>query len=451
KILQCPEDVSPTAAASYGMNSRATRMMDQDSGRIVLLDYKTTSAAIVAQGQTVAQLNSTWPWLYAGRHFQRENVTVAAGAVQSYDPNAIDPRFCVYYTQFWQPVRDASWTLANCLALGQPTTTSPYTGPPLVPPTTTGGSGPSGGSTTGSTTGAIVGLTTGGSSPGSTTGSLTTGSTTSSTTTGGTTGGGTSTGGTTGSSPPPGCTRSPGVPNIGIAPVRQFLFDTADPALSEVGAQDTDKGNDCTTGLDTEPDPTKNRCMVGNFTCGPVNPHVTTFLLNASIIPTKYTLTYWWKTDPCGNTLIFSGSGWGNVYHGLYPGAMPSNPAVTTDPYCFRRGNGGSSPPGGDYWPYDAATSSWLPPTANQWNHYAVAVNRSNGTGMAWLNGKRCVSKDNSAAGGGNVGNLAIGSYWWPFSGTGYYYGLSGHYDDFRIYDVLLNDSQIQQIYDGSK
>jgi hypothetical protein len=68
---------------------------------------------------------------------------------------------------------------------------------------------------------------------------------------------------------------------------------------------------------------------------------------------------------------------------------------------------------------------------------------------MAWFNGKRCVPKDNSAAGGGNVGNLAIASYYFPDGN--YYYGLSGHYDDFRIYDVLLDDNQILTLYNGSK
>jgi hypothetical protein len=243
------------------------------------------------------------------------------------------------------------------------------------------------------------------------------------------------------------------VPNIGVTPVRQFLFDTADPALSEVGVQDTNKGNDVTTVIDTEPDPTKNRCSVGYFQCAGVNPHSTAFQLNSSIIPSRYTLTYWWKTDPCGNTLVFSGyggcAGWGNVYHGLYPSAVPSNPPVSpTDAYCFRRGNCGSNPPGGDYWPKDVL-GNWITPVANQWNHYAVAVDRTTGAGMAWLNGKRAMFKDNSAAGGGNVGNLAIASYY--FVDGNYYYGLSGHYDDFRIYDVLLNDSQIQQLYDGSK
>lgn len=78
-----------------------------------------------------------------------------------------------------------------------------------------------------------------------------------------------------------------------------------------------------------------------------------------------------------------------------------------------------------------------------------MAVDRTTGQGMAWLNGKRCVFKDNSRAGGGNVGNLGIASY--LFVDGNWYYGLSGHYDDFRIYDVVLTDAQVQQLYDGSK
>src|SRR5262249_16037120 len=104
KLLFCPDDVAPNALSSFGMNDRATRMMSRDDGRIVLLEYKTTAAQVV--GQTMAQLNATWPVLATVRHSLRANVTFAAGNTQPCDPSMIDPRYCEYYTKYWQPDRD---------------------------------------------------------------------------------------------------------------------------------------------------------------------------------------------------------------------------------------------------------------------------------------------------------------------------------------------------------
>ena len=431
-ILYCPDDTERTQASSYAFNSHAWRLGGQDDGKIVLLDYKQTEIKVV--GQTLAQLDAAWPAQQAPRHFQQENVTFFDGHGMAYEPRKIDPRFCDYYTRYWRPLADSNVNLLGCANSGDPPPTL------TVPPSTTTTGGTSGSSTTtgGSTTTA------------STTSGTTTGTTT--TTTGGTTTGGTTTGTTTGSPLPPGCTRSPGVPDIGVTPIRQFLFDTPDPGLSEVGVQDTIAGAYVTI-EPNDPD----RCSVGYFQCTGGSKNSSPFKLNTSIIPSTYTCTYWWKTDnTCGNTLILAGyggcTGWGAVYHGLYPGAVPSNPPVSpNDPYCFRRGNCVNScgAPGGDYWPKDPVTGNWLPPVSNQWNHYAVAINRSAGTGRAWLNGKPAEFKDNSCPGGGNLGNLAIGSYYFP---DGYFYlGLMGHFDDFRIYNVILNDSQILQLYDGSK
>ncbi|MCE9544513.1 MAG: prepilin-type N-terminal cleavage/methylation domain-containing protein [Planctomycetia bacterium] len=178
KMFFCPDDVPPPAASSYGMNSRVSRMLSQDSGRIVLLDYKTTEAKVVKQ--TMAQLTATWPVQYAGRHFLRENVTLNGGSVQTYDPGAIDPRYCPNYEQFWQPARDYGSPLAGCLAVGQMTTISTTTSAPATTGSpTTGGGATSGGGTSGNaTSGTSTGATTGGASSGTTTGGSTTGGTT---------------------------------------------------------------------------------------------------------------------------------------------------------------------------------------------------------------------------------------------------------------------------------
>lgn len=183
KMFFCPDDVPAAPVSSFGMNSRATRMLSRDSGRIVLLDFKTTEAKFV--GQPMSVVNSTWPSSYAGRHFLRENVTFAGGNVQTLDPAAIDPRYCAYYAQYWQPERDFSKPLAGCLELGTLTTTIPPAGPAV----TSGSSASSGGGSTSS-----GGTSTGGTTAG---GATTGGTTTGGTTTGGTTTGGTTTGGPT--------------------------------------------------------------------------------------------------------------------------------------------------------------------------------------------------------------------------------------------------------------
>ena len=176
KVMRCPDDLATGSAASYGMNNRAFRMADRDSGRIVLLDYSNSAEAKVV-GQTLAQLNTSWPANRAPRHFQEQNVAFFDGHVEAKDPDKIDPRYCAYYVQYWQPVVDAKMNLLGCLALG------------AAPPSSS-----SGGASTTTTTGGAATTTTGGTT--TTTGGTTT-TTTGGTTTGGTTTGGTTTGGTT--------------------------------------------------------------------------------------------------------------------------------------------------------------------------------------------------------------------------------------------------------------
>ncbi|MCE9553741.1 MAG: LamG domain-containing protein [Planctomycetes bacterium] len=217
-VYNCPDDTTPITAtpASYGMNSRAYRMAEQDAGRIVLLDYNALEANIV--GQSMSTLNAIWPEAVktAARHFQQYNVAYGAGHVAAKSPDSIDPRYCEYYVKFWRPVRDAKpdgkvdpvevgqLELIGCLLPGQ---ASPGSTAGSGTATTGGSGATAGGPTTGSTT---TGSTTAGGATttagsGTTTAGSTTGSTTSGSTSGGSTTAATTTtgGSTTGSSPPP--------------------------------------------------------------------------------------------------------------------------------------------------------------------------------------------------------------------------------------------------------
>ena len=188
KSYLCPDDTTPTGGASYGMNNRAFRMADRDIGRIVLLDYKAVEAKVV--GQTLGQLNASWPSENAPRHFLQQNMVLGAGQVVNKAPADIDPRYCVYYQKYWQPAKDSNLELLGCLALGAGGGSG----------ATGGGSGTSSGTTAGgSTTGGATtgGTTSGGSTTGAGTTTSGTATTTGGTTTGGSTTGGSTTGGTT--------------------------------------------------------------------------------------------------------------------------------------------------------------------------------------------------------------------------------------------------------------
>ena len=190
KVFACPDNAA-AASSSYGINSRAWRMHDQDNGRITFLDYQALEAKVV--GQTIGQLVASWPAEAAPRHFQQQNVTFADGHVEPKSPAAIDPRYCENYVSYWRPVRDGKIELAGCALPGS------------TPPTGAGGSGTmSGGSTSGSGGASSAGATTG---AGATTTGTTTAATpttttasatsTTTTTTGGTTTSGSTTGGAT--------------------------------------------------------------------------------------------------------------------------------------------------------------------------------------------------------------------------------------------------------------
>ncbi|MCE9556138.1 MAG: prepilin-type N-terminal cleavage/methylation domain-containing protein [Planctomycetes bacterium] len=203
KVFLCPDNGVAGSAASYGMNHRAWRMADQDNGRIVFLDSKALETKVV--GQTIAQLNGSWPAENAPRHRQQQNVAFADGHIESKSPESIDPRYCENYVKYWRPARDATVNLLGCAPLGTPGGATGSVGITSGATTSVSG-GPTTGSTTTSTTtgGATTGGTTTSGSTSTTAGTTTSGGSTS-TTTGGTTTGGssTTTGGTTTGGPPP--------------------------------------------------------------------------------------------------------------------------------------------------------------------------------------------------------------------------------------------------------
>jgi len=210
RVYICPDDTPPTTSASYGMNSRAFRMADQDNGRITMLDFKTAETKVV--GQTLEQLNTDWPAGQATRHFQNLNVALYDGHVELKSPEAIDPRYCEIYVRYWRPARDGKIDLLGCLLPGQTAgvsvssvVTTSASGTTATNPTTgTGGSSTDGstssgiGTAAGSTTISSSGSASAGSTSASTTtaGSSTSGSTSTTTTTGGTSTGGSTTGNT---------------------------------------------------------------------------------------------------------------------------------------------------------------------------------------------------------------------------------------------------------------
>jgi len=205
KVLNCPDNVT-SAGASYGMNSRAFLMADQDNGRIVLLDFNAIEVKVV--GQTVEQLDVDWPAGRAGRHFQQQNVAFSDGHVEAKSPDAIDPRYCELYAKYWRPARNAQTQLLNCLLPGQTPATGGGSGGSSAASagggSTAAGSTASGSTTSsGTTTTSATSTTAGGTTTGSTTstGTTTTGTTSTSTTTG-TTSTSTTTGGTTSGNPP---------------------------------------------------------------------------------------------------------------------------------------------------------------------------------------------------------------------------------------------------------
>ncbi|MCE9554836.1 MAG: prepilin-type N-terminal cleavage/methylation domain-containing protein [Planctomycetes bacterium] len=271
-VLFCPDDPARSAEASFALNDYAWRFLAQDTGRIVLLDYKQVEISVV--GKTVAQLGANWPAQQAPRHFGRENATFYDGHVDAYEPSQIDPRLCEAYARYWRPVADSNINLVDCVTSSNPL--------PTEPATTTGGATTSGAPPSGTSTGTTTGSTS--TTPGGTTAA---GTTTSGTSTG-STAGGTTTGGTSL------CTTGryvkvtlPGTNLLFMTEVVVIDSNGVNVAVGEAATQINTYNNDSTYAASKAVDGNTNELMSGLSQSG-----------------TKSTAGAWWMVDLGTNTQI---------------------------------------------------------------------------------------------------------------------------------------------------
>ena len=437
KLSVCPDDTAPTAAASYGMNHRAFRMGDRDSGRIVLLDYTALEAKVV--GQKLEQLDNVWTAGRAPRHFQRQNVLIFSGQVLSRSPDEIDPRYCDYYLKYWRPMRDIALTLPGCLVPGA--AANPGGNASAGTSTASGGSGATGASTTGGTsTGAT---SSSGASTASTSASATTGSSTSggTSTTASSTTGTTSAGTTTGSAcdPPTSSApcNSPPVPAVAAGSLwAHYTFDDlADPG-EDISGRNNHAMVTNLSAITTDPE----RCRVLDY--GTAQNGQLMRIPNAVLEgSTTISITYWYKQvqTPCqGSSRVFQGFKWSNEVwfnHMLEPTKMYFNYHK-----CSRDANGYG-------WGQDSV-----------WNHFAFVVTVSGNIPFRWY-------KNGVQVGSGNFTDFCSGPNFPVYSATtvfpnGLAWGttmnppgtaepgnaMTGRFDDIRFYRAALSAAEVQAL-----
>jgi len=410
-VFFCPDDTTKSQPSSYAFNAHAWRFGGKDDGRITLLDYNQPEIKVV--GQTLADLDANWPTQQAPRHFQSINVTFFDSHGDSYEPLKIDPRYCDYYIRYWRPLADSNIALAGCVDSGDPPPTYTFT-----PGTTTTG-GTAGAATTSAGTTTTTGTTTATTTAGGTTTTTTTTTTTGGTTTGTTTGLGSTTSGTTTSTNP----LCPAVPDLNAGLVRHFLFENAaDLAEDETGdATTTYNPAAVTQAIDAE------RCNVGNFTpvSGPPF-RVTNSALNGQ---NGWTCAWWWKVNASGgSTWALTGdqacshSGFAMLFHAVSGSTMWNQ-------NCFSR----------------ADTLPFAPPSG-VWHHFAGSVNRTTGVHRAWLNGQPGVTDAPSGTNSFAFNALVVNGTYFPASGSAMV-GLTGYFDDFRIYNRVLSDAEVCSLW----
>ena len=117
KLLRCPDDVIANASVpSYGLSTRAFRMLSGDDHKLVMLDYRKPAVDVVGRAALdPAQWNSGTT--VAPRHKQQVNVLTFGGTVQLRSVAAIDPQDCEIHDRLWRPVRDSAdqWDRPNCV------------------------------------------------------------------------------------------------------------------------------------------------------------------------------------------------------------------------------------------------------------------------------------------------------------------------------------------------
>ncbi|MGB6042168.1 MAG: prepilin-type N-terminal cleavage/methylation domain-containing protein [Pirellulales bacterium] len=102
ELIVCPENAD-SAEVSYGMNDSIEKMHLGDGRKIAMLDYNQAEVGVVRR--TVADQDD-WPNTHAPRHRGRVNALNYDGTVDTRDPDAIDPRVCRNYYNFWHPMRE---------------------------------------------------------------------------------------------------------------------------------------------------------------------------------------------------------------------------------------------------------------------------------------------------------------------------------------------------------
>ncbi len=99
-VGQTYEFTGITTRSSYGMNSRAHRMLS-DSHRILMLDYEKVVADVVGRDH-----RDYWPSTVAPRHLGVCNVLFVDGHVEALRPGQMDPRDERLHDELWRPHRD---------------------------------------------------------------------------------------------------------------------------------------------------------------------------------------------------------------------------------------------------------------------------------------------------------------------------------------------------------
>lgn len=115
----CPDDGDRTEASSYGMNNRAYRFGDMDGSRIVAIDYRKTEATLVVDDTSKQDSWDEEEGQYAARHLRGLNALLHTSGVETYEPEAIDPRVCVLWKRHWRPHQDGNLDLEGCVELGE--------------------------------------------------------------------------------------------------------------------------------------------------------------------------------------------------------------------------------------------------------------------------------------------------------------------------------------------
>ncbi|MGE3806778.1 MAG: hypothetical protein AB7K24_19085, partial [Gemmataceae bacterium] len=88
--------------SSYGMNNRANVFGGGDENKVLLIEYRKTTANLVGPSG-----NDSWNAMVAERHYSGlANVLLVDGSVQTYRVADIDPTKKPNYIQYWLPFVD---------------------------------------------------------------------------------------------------------------------------------------------------------------------------------------------------------------------------------------------------------------------------------------------------------------------------------------------------------